>query len=123
MQRLSGKVAFITGGGTGIGRACALLFAAEGAKVAIAARRKEKLEAVAKEIASTGAEAIAVSCDVTERKSVENALRATVERFGRLNIVVNNAGVVQVGTAEETSDEEWERTIAANLSGDRKSVV
>lgn len=117
MQRLSGKVAFITGGGTGIGRACALLFAAEGAKVAIAARRKEKLEAVAKEIASTGAEAFAVGCDVTDRKSIENALRATEERFGRLNIVVNNAGVVQVGTAEETSDEDWEKTIAANLTG------
>jgi meso-butanediol dehydrogenase / (S,S)-butanediol dehydrogenase / diacetyl reductase len=117
MQRLSGKVAFITGGGTGIGRACALLFAREGAKVAIAARRKEKLNEVAKEIVAGGGEALALQCDVTDKKVVESALRSTEERFGRLNAVVNNAGVVHVGTAEETSDEDWDRTISANLTG------
>lgn len=117
MQRLSDKVAFITGGGTGIGRACALLFAAEGAKVAIAARRKEKLDDVAEEIVSAGGEALAVECEVTEARSVERAMQAAEERFGRLHVVVNNAGTVHVGTAEETSDEAWERTIAANLTG------
>ena len=117
MQRLSDKSAFITGGGTGIGRACALLFAAEGAKVTIAARRKEKLNAVTEEIVSGGGEALALECDVTERKSVERALRAAEERFGRLNVVVNNAGSVHVGTVDETPDEDWERTIATNLTG------
>ncbi|HKW88628.1 MAG TPA: SDR family NAD(P)-dependent oxidoreductase [Candidatus Acidoferrales bacterium] len=117
MQRLSGKVAFVTGGGTGIGRACAILFAAEGAKVAVAARRKEKLDAVAKQINAGGGEAIALPCDVTDRRSVESALRTAEERFGRLDVVVNNAGVVHVGTAEETSDENWESTVAANLTG------
>lgn len=117
MQRLSGKVAFITGGGTGIGRACALLFAREGAKVTIAARRKEKLDAVAKEISAAGEEALALECDVTDKKAVESALRKAEERFGRLNVVVNNAGAVHVGTAEETSDEDWNRTISTNLTG------
>ncbi|HEV2490801.1 MAG TPA: SDR family NAD(P)-dependent oxidoreductase [Candidatus Acidoferrales bacterium] len=117
MQRLSGKAAFITGGGTGIGRACALLFAQEGAKVAIAARRREKLDAVAAEISAGGGQALAVECDVTRKDSVELALRATEERFGGVHVVVNNAGAVHVGTAEETSDDAWERTISANLTG------
>lgn len=117
MQRLSGKMAFITGGGTGIGRACALLFAREGAKVAVAARRREKLDAVAQEIIADGHEALAVVCDVTRKASVEAAVRAAEERFGELNVIVNNAGALHVGTAEETSDEDWNRVVAANLTG------
>ncbi|MFZ0640070.1 MAG: SDR family NAD(P)-dependent oxidoreductase [Candidatus Acidiferrales bacterium] len=117
MHRLSGKMAFITGGGTGIGRACALLFAREGAKVAVAARRREKLDAVAQEIIAEGHEALAVECDVTRKASVEAAIRAAEERFGGLNVIVNNAGALHVGTAEETSDEDWNRVITANLTG------
>jgi meso-butanediol dehydrogenase / (S,S)-butanediol dehydrogenase / diacetyl reductase len=117
MQRLSGKMAFVTGGGTGIGRTCALLFAREGAKVALAARRREKLDAVAQEIIAEGHEALAVECDVTRKVSVEAAVRAAAERFGGLNVIVNNAGALHVGTAEETSDEDWNRVIAANLTG------
>jgi meso-butanediol dehydrogenase / (S,S)-butanediol dehydrogenase / diacetyl reductase len=117
MQRLSGKMAFITGGGTGIGRACALLFAREGARVAVAARRREKLDAVAQEIIAEGHEALAVECDVTRKASVEAAVRAVEERFGGLNVIVNNAGALHVGTAEETSEEDWNRVIAANLTG------
>jgi NAD(P)-dependent dehydrogenase (short-subunit alcohol dehydrogenase family) len=117
MQRLLGKVAIITGGGTGIGRSCALLFAQEGARVVIAARRKEKLDAVAKEIAAAGGQALAVECDVTIKESAERALRKTEEQFGRVNVIVNNAGTVHVGTAEETSDGDWNRTISANLTG------
>ena len=117
MQRLKGKVAFITGGGTGIGRACALLFARDGAKLALAGRRQENLESVAKEITAAGGEALAVPCDVTLRASVEKALRAAVDRFGRLDLVVNNAGVLKVGSAEETSDEEWNHILAVNLTG------
>lgn len=117
MQRLSGKTAFITGGGTGIGRACALLFAREGAKVAIAARRTDKLDAVAQEIIAEGHEALALECDVTKKTSVEKALRATEERFGALNVIVNNAGALHVGSAEETSEEDWNRVMATNLTG------
>ena len=117
MQRLSGKMAFITGGGTGIGRACALLFAREGAKVAVVARRREKLDAVAQEIIAEGHEALAVECDVTRKASVEAAVGAAEERFGRLNVIVNNAGALHVGTAEETSEEDWNRVIAGNLTG------
>ncbi|MGB6623556.1 MAG: SDR family NAD(P)-dependent oxidoreductase [Candidatus Acidiferrales bacterium] len=117
MQRLSGKAAFITGGGTGIGRACALLFAAEGAKVAITARRRDRLDATAKEIRTAGGETLAVECDITDRASVERALREAEERFGKLNVVVNNAGAVHVGSVEETSDEDWHRVISTNLTG------
>ena len=117
MQRVSGKVAIITGGGTGIGRACALLFAGEGAKVALVARRLEKIETVAQEIAAAGGEAFALECDVTSKVSVERAVRAVAERFGKLNVVVNNAGVVHTGTVEETSDDDWDRIISVNLTG------
>jgi NAD(P)-dependent dehydrogenase (short-subunit alcohol dehydrogenase family) len=117
VQRLSGKVAFITGGGTGIGQACATLFAREGAKVAIAGRRKAPLDGVVREIEAAGGKAFAVTCDVSERKSVEAALSTAAKHFGSLHVVVNNAGAVTVATAEETSDEDWDRLIATNLTG------
>ena len=101
MTRLVGKVALITGGGTGIGRACALRFAAEGAKVAVLGRRKELLAKVVNEIGK-GGEAIAIECDVSDRASVEQAVAAATERFGLLNVVVNNAGTMTPGTAANT---------------------
>jgi NAD(P)-dependent dehydrogenase (short-subunit alcohol dehydrogenase family) len=116
VTRLAGKVALITGGGTGIGRACALRFAAEGAKVAIVGRRKELLAKVVNEIGKRG-EAIAIECDVSDRASVEKAIAAALERFGLLNVVVNNAGTMTPGTAEETSDEQWDAMININLKG------
>lgn len=117
MLRLSGKVALITGGGTGIGRACALAFSREGAKVALAARRREPLDAVVDEIAGAGGEALALSCDVTKTASVTRALSQTEKHFGRLDTIVNNAGAVVVATVERTSDEDWEKVIAVNLTG------
>jgi NAD(P)-dependent dehydrogenase (short-subunit alcohol dehydrogenase family) len=117
MRRLSGKVAFITGGGTGIGRACALAFAREGGQVALAGRRPEPLAAVAAEIAATGGEALALACDVTGRASVESALAQAEKRFGKLNVIVNNAGAVVVATVENTSDQDWDRVMATNLTG------
>lgn len=117
MLRLSGKVAFITGGGSGIGRACALAFAREGAHVAIGGRRKAPLEAVEREIRASGGNALGVPCDVADRASVEAAIAAVTTKFGRLDIVVNNAGAVLVATVEETSDEDWNRVLAANLTG------
>lgn len=117
MQRVSGKVAIITGGGTGIGRACALTLAREGAKVALAARRRDKLEAAAREIIAGGGEALALECDVTNKASVERVVRAVEERFGKLHIIINNAGTVHVGSVEETSDDDWNRVISVNLTG------
>jgi NAD(P)-dependent dehydrogenase (short-subunit alcohol dehydrogenase family) len=117
MLRLSGKVAFITGGGTGIGRSCALAFAREGAEVAIAGRRKDPLDKVAMEIGAAGGRSVALSCDVTQRSSVEGALAQAEKHFGRLNTIVNNAGAVVVATVEHTSDADWDRVLAANLTG------
>lgn len=117
MARLAGKTALITGGGTGIGRGCALLFAREGARVAVAGRRAEPLSALAAEIYNAGGEALAVQCDVTDVDQAERAVRLTVDRFGRLDVVVNSAGALAIGTAEETSEAHWDRMIAVNLKG------
>ena len=117
MRRLPGKVAFITGGGTGIGRACALAFAREGAKIAVAGRRADPLAFVAKEMEAAGGEALALSCDVTDPAMVQAALAKAEQHFGKLNIVVNNAGAVIVATAENTSDEDWNRVLATSLTG------
>ncbi len=117
MTRLAGKVALITGGGTGIGRGTALAFAREGAKVAVAGRRLEKLQEVVGEIEFAGGEAIAVACDVSRAADAQNAVRKVVETFGKLNILVNNAGVLSVSTIEEIPEDEWDRLIDANLKG------
>jgi len=115
--RLSRKVAFITGGGTGIGRACAQLFAKEGAQVVVTGRRNEPLRETVHEIEESGGQALAIACDVTKRESVESALSGAAEYFGGLNVIVNNAGAVVVADADHTSDEDWRRVIEANLTG------
>jgi len=117
MPRLAGKRVLITGGGSGIGRACAKLFADEGASVAIAGRRRAALEFVAAEIQTSGGRCVAVTCDVTDRRQVENAVREAVSAFGGLDVVVNNAGTNVVGTVEQTSDEDWAGVLAVNLTG------
>lgn len=117
MTRLAGKTALITGGGTGIGRACALLFAREGARVAVAGRSAEPLRAVVAEIERAGGQALAATCDVTQAQQVERAVRATVERFGALNVLVNNAGVLALGSVEQTPESEWARVLGVNLTG------
>lgn len=117
MTRLAGKVALITGGGTGIGRGIALAFAREGAKVAVVGRRIEKLEGVAKEIDAAGGEALAVPCDVSRAADVASAINKVVAKFGKLNVLVNNAGVLSVSTIEEIAEDEWNRLIDANLKG------
>jgi NAD(P)-dependent dehydrogenase (short-subunit alcohol dehydrogenase family) len=117
VPRLSGKVVLITGGGTGIGRACARLFANEAAQVVVTGRRNEPLRTVVREIEESGGQALAITCDVTQRGSVESALSGAVEYFGRLNVIVNNAGAVIVADAENTTDADWHRVIEANLTG------
>ncbi len=117
MTRLAGRTALITGGGTGIGRACAVLFAHEGARVAVAGRHAEPLAAVVAEIHEAGGEALAVTCDVTKAAEVEKAVRAVPARFGRLDVLVNSAGALLAATAEETSEADWDHVVAVNLKG------
>jgi NAD(P)-dependent dehydrogenase (short-subunit alcohol dehydrogenase family) len=117
VTRLSGKVALITGGGTGIGRAIALAFAREGASVTVAGRRLEKLREVIGEVQKAGGAGLAMECDVTRAREAERAVKGTVERFGRLNVLVNNAGTLHVSTVEGISEEEWDRVMAVNVKG------
>lgn len=117
VTRLAGKVALITGGGTGIGRETALAFAREGASVAVAARRVEKLKETVNEIERLGGKGLAIECDITSAESVDRAVRATKERFGRLNVLVNNAGIVHVSTVERISEEDWDRVMTVNIKG------
>ena len=117
VTRLSGKVALITGGGTGIGRAIALAFAREGASVAVAGRRLEKLRQVINEVHKQDGAGLAMECDVTRVRDVERAVKGTVERFGRVNVLVNNAGTLHVSTVEGISEEEWDRVMTVNVKG------
>ena len=117
VTRLAGKVALITGGGTGIGRAIALAFAREGASVALAGRRLTKLKEVAAEIEKQGGSAIAVECDVTRGKDAERAVKETAKKFGKLNVLVNNAGILSVATVDGVSEEEWDRVMTVNVKG------
>jgi len=116
VTRLTGKVAFITGAGTGIGRACALEFARQGAAVALAGRRSEPLEAVAGEVRALGGQAHVAPCDATACAEVERALKAAEQQFGRLTCIVNNAGRLLVANAENTSEEDWKGVLEANLT-------
>src|SRR3989475_6216125 len=117
VTRLSGKVALIAGGGTGLGRASALAFAREGASVAVAGRRLEKLREVISEVQKQGGTGLAMECDATRAREVERAVKGTVERFGRLNVLVNNAGTLHVSTVEGISEEEWDRVMTVNVKG------
>jgi len=110
-------VALITGGGTGIGRACALQFSREGARVAVAGRRREPLAAVVAEIQAAGGQALSASCDVAKSEQVERTIREVVAQFGALHVLVNNAGILHVGSVEETSEAEWDRLVDVDLKG------
>jgi short-subunit dehydrogenase len=102
---LNGKVAIVTGASSGIGAALALQISREGAAVILAARRKEKLEELAGEIKSAGHTALPLSADVTRRKDAEMLIRTAIERFGRVDILINNAGRGHFASVEDTTDE------------------
>ncbi len=115
---LEDKVALITGASQGLGRALALACAREGARVVINARSEESIRPVAEEVESAGAEVLALAADVSKSSDVEGMVGAAVERFGRVDVLVNNAGLLGPRVAiAEYPEEEWRRVIEANLTG------
>jgi NAD(P)-dependent dehydrogenase (short-subunit alcohol dehydrogenase family) len=116
-MRLQDRVALITGGGRGIGRAIALAFAREGARVAVVARTPADVEAVAAEARSLGRKAVALACDVSDRGQVDAAVRAAGETLGPVGILVNNAGIAVSAKVTDTDDGLWERHLRVNLTG------
>jgi NAD(P)-dependent dehydrogenase (short-subunit alcohol dehydrogenase family) len=115
---LEGKVALITGASQGLGRALALAYAKEGARVVINARSEESIRPVAEEVESTGAEVLALAADVSKSADVERLVDAALERFDKVDVLVNNAGLLGPRVAiVEYPEDEWRRVIDANLSG------
>jgi 3-oxoacyl-[acyl-carrier protein] reductase len=116
-MRLKDRVAIITGGGAGIGRAGALTFAREGAKVAVADIVEEAAGEVAGAIAASGGEAMAVGVDVADHGSVDAMVQAVLDRWGRIDILVNNAGILRDGTLVKMTEEQFDLVISVNLKG------
>jgi NADP-dependent 3-hydroxy acid dehydrogenase YdfG len=116
-ERLEGTVALVTGASSGIGAATARDLAAQGATVVAVARRKDRLDAVAGEIERAGGRAVAVEADITDQPQAEAAVEQAVRECGRLDTVVNNAGVMLLGPAVGAPLEEWERMVAINVQG------
>ena len=117
MARLQGRVALVTGASQGIGRACALALAAEGAKIAAAARNEEKLAAVVQEISKAGGEAAAFRMDVASEDEVKAATKAALEKFGKIDILVNNAGITRDTLVLRMKRADWDAVINTNLTG------
>jgi NAD(P)-dependent dehydrogenase (short-subunit alcohol dehydrogenase family) len=119
MQRLDGKVALITGGGSGMGRVASSLFAREGARVALTDVNDEAGVQAAKEIQASGGESLFVHADVSREDDAREMVRAAIEAFGRLDVLYNNAGVMlaEDGSIDATDESVWDRTLAINVKG------
>jgi len=117
MFSLKNKVALVTGASQGIGRDTALALAEAGAKVAVSARNEEKLAALVKDIVATGGEALAVKMDVADAEQVKAGFKQVVEKFGRLDILVNNAAITRDGLSMRMKQDDWEAVIRTNLTG------
>ncbi|MCW3064198.1 MAG: Short-chain alcohol dehydrogenase [Solirubrobacterales bacterium] len=116
-DRLDGTVALVTGASSGIGDAAARALAEQGAAVAVAARRKDRLDALVADIEARGGRALALETDVTDRAQAEAAVETTVRELGRLDTLINNAGVMLLGPIVDAPVEEWDRMIDLNLKG------
>ena len=117
-MKLDGQVAVITGAGRGIGRAIAIAYAREGAKLALAARSETELEETVSAVSGLGGEAVSIRTDVTSQVGTERMVRKTVERFGRIDVLVNNAGISgPIGPLQDNDIAEWVDTINVNLTG------
>lgn len=115
--RLASRVAVVTGASSGIGAATARALAAEGASVVLAARRADRLESLAAEITDAGGEALVVPTDVTQRAACEALVAATLDRFGRLDVLVSNAGVMPLSFVKNARVDEWQRMVEVNFNG------
>jgi NADP-dependent 3-hydroxy acid dehydrogenase YdfG len=116
-SNIEGKVIVITGASSGMGEAAARHLSAQGAIVVLGARRIERLRELADEITTTGGKALAVETDVTERRQVERLVNAAVERYGRIDVLINNAGVMPLSPLDRLKVDEWDRMIDVNLKG------
>jgi len=116
-MRLEGKVALITGGTSGIGSATAMRFAGEGAAVAITGRNSERGEQVVKDIVANGGEALFIRSDVRSSEDCRHAVDQTLERFGKIDVLFNNAGVYHPKSIPDCTEEEWDETIDSSLKG------
>src|ERR1700736_6423498 len=117
MFSLKDKVALVTGASQGIGRDTALALAEAGAKVAVASRNAEKLAAVVSDITAAGGTALAVKMDVADAEQVKAGFKQILEKFGRLDILINNAAITRDGLAVRMKQEDWEAVLATNLTG------
>src|SRR4051812_18724603 len=117
MQRNEGRVALVTGASSGIGEATAWALAGRGMRVAVAARRTDVLETLVKRIGQEGGEAIALKMDVTDEQQVQAAVHHTQQHWGRVDILVNSAGLMLLGPIAEAETEDWRRMISTNLLG------
>ncbi|MFF4252001.1 SDR family NAD(P)-dependent oxidoreductase [Streptomyces sp. NPDC001663] len=115
--RFTGRTALVTGAGSGIGRAIALAFASEGAQVVVAGRRQEPLDETVALIEQAGGKALAVTADVTNTADVQALVAAAVDRFGSLDVAVNNAGVFRGGPLADLSEEDWRTQLDTNVTG------
>ena len=114
---LKGKVAVVAGASSGLGADAARAYAEYGAQVALLARRKERLDELAEEITAAGGTAFAAACDVTVEESVKNAVEQVLTHYGKIDILLNNAGVAIKGSVEDTSAEDWDKVMDINVKG------
>ena len=116
-MKLENRIAIITGGGRGIGRATAMAFAREGADIVLAARTEAEITAVANDVAELGRRALAMTTDVCSKASVDAMVARTLDSFGKVDILVNNAGVATPDPIPNIREEDWDMTMAVNLKG------
>ena len=116
-ENIKGKVVIITGASSGMGQAAALHLGSLGAKVVLAARRKDRIDGSAKEITSGGGEALAVAVDVTQMEDVQKLADLTIQKFGTIDVLINNAGVMPLSLVESLKVKEWNEMIDVNLRG------
>jgi NADP-dependent 3-hydroxy acid dehydrogenase YdfG len=114
---LDGKIVIVTGASSGIGEATARLLSSEGAKVALVARRKDRIDNLEKELKATGGEALAIEADITDKKKCADVIKNVMGKWGKIDILVNNAGVMLLGPALDAPIKGWEQMIQVNVLG------
>src|SRR5277367_5596127 len=117
MENIKGKVVVITGASSGLGEATARLLSAEGASVVLGARRVDRIQSLADELNAKGGKALALATDVTNHEQVKSLVDAAVQKFGRIDVMINNAGIMPHSPLERLKIDDWDRTIDVNIKG------